>query len=253
MLAEERRRAIVTIIEEEGRVLVGELARRFKTSHVTIRNDLKILHSEGLIKRAHGGGLPAHCETLIDPSLKEKETLHQEEKRRIGEAAAALVEKGQSLLLDSGTTTTAVARALKHNRNLTIITNAVNIATELASTPTELILTGGMLREKSFSLVGPLAEETLRQLHADLLFIGVDGFDASYGLTTPDLLEAKVNRVMVEIARRVVMVCDSSKFGRRTLSFIVPPSAIDGVITDSSIGKSHVRELERRGIEVTVV
>ncbi|MEJ2007241.1 MAG: transcriptional repressor AgaR [Acidobacteriota bacterium] len=253
MLAEERRRAILEIMSKEGRVLVRELADRFNTSHVTIRNDLKILHTEGLIQRAHGGGLPTGGGTLIDPSLKEKEKLRQDEKRRIGEAAAALVQEGESVLLDSGTTTTAVARALRHHRNLTIITNAVNIAAELAPTQMELILTGGILRERSFSLVGPLAEETLRQLQADILFLGVDGFDVNYGLTTPNLLEAKVNRVMVEVARRVVMVCDSSKFGRRSLCLIAPPSAIDEVITDSGIGKSETRALEKAGIVVRVV
>lgn len=253
MLAAERRRAILDIMEREGRVLVRELAKRFSTSHVTIRNDLKILHAEGLIQRAHGGGLPAGGGTLIDPSLKEKESLHRDEKRRIGEAAAALVKEGQSILLDSGTTTTAVARALRQHRNLTIITNAVNIAAELAPTPMELILTGGILRERSFSLVGPLAEETLRQLQADILFLGVDGFDVDYGLTTPNLLEAKVNRVMVEIAQRVVMVCDSSKFGRRSLCLIAPPSAIDEVVTDAGISKGEVRALEKVGIKVTAV
>lgn len=253
MLAEERRRAILEIMAREGRVLVRELADRFNTSHVTIRNDLKILHTEGLIQRAHGGGLPAGGGTLIDPSLKEKESLHQEEKRRIGEAAAAMVQGGQSILLDSGTTATAVARALRQHRDLTIITNAVNIAAELAPSPIELILTGGILRERSFSLVGPLAEETLRQLQADILFIGVDGFDVDYGLTTPNLLEAKVNRVMVGIARRVVMVCDSSKFGRRSLCLIVPPTSIDEVITDTGIAKSELRALEKAGIKVSVV
>jgi DeoR family transcriptional regulator of aga operon len=252
MLAEERRRAILEIMGREGRVLVRELADRFNTSHVTIRNDLKILHTEGLIQRAHGGGLPAGGGTLIDPSLKEKESLHQEEKRRIGDAAAAMVQEGQSVLLDSGTTTTSVARALRQHRNLTVITNAVNIAAELAPTPMELILTGGILRERSFSLVGPLAEETLRQLQADVLFIGVDGFDVDYGLTTPNLLEAKVNRVMVEISRRVVMVCDSSKFGRRSLCLISPPGSIDEIITDSGIAKSELRSLEKAGIKVTV-
>jgi DeoR family transcriptional regulator of aga operon len=233
MLAEERRRAILEIMAREGRVLVRELADRFDTSHVTIRNDLKILHTEGLIQRAHGGGLPAGGGTLIDPSLKEKESLQQDEKRRIGE--------------------TAVARALRQHRELTVITNAVNIAAELAPTPMELILTGGILRERSFSLVGPLAEETLRQLQADVLFLGVDGFDVEYGLTTPNLLEAKVNRVMVEIARRVVMVCDSSKFGRRSLCLIVPPGSIDEVITDTGIAKSELRALEKVGIKVTAV
>ena len=130
---------------------------------------------------------------------------------------------------------------------------ARHIAAELAGTSIAVILTGGLLRENSFSLVGPLAEETLRRLSADVFFLGVDGFDVHFGLTTPNLLEAKVNRVMVEVARRVVMVCDSSKFGRRSLCLIDPPSAIDEVITDSGIGKADVRALEKAGNKVTVV
>ena len=163
---------------------------------------------------------------LLDFSLQEKEKLHRKEKERIGQAAAALIKEGESVVLDSGTTTRAVARALRERRQLTVITNAVNIAAELAGTSIEVILTGGILREKSFSLVGPLAEETLRSLSADILFLAVDGIDVHFGLTTPNLLEARVNRVMVEISRRTVLVCDSSKFGRRSLSLIAPMSSI---------------------------
>ena len=157
------------------------------------------------------------------------------------------------MILDSGTTTTGIARALRNFHNITIITNAVNIAAELSGAPVEVILTGGTLRKNSFSLVGPIAEETLRRLNADILFLGVDGFDVHYGLSTPNLLEAKVNRVMVEVAKRTVAVCDSSKFGRRSLSLIVPPSALQAVITDRGVPKSDLRALKKVGIEVNLV
>jgi len=253
MLNEERRRAILDIINREGRVVVKELARRFSTSHVTIRNDLEALHDQGLVQRTHGGALPLQIGALLDPSLREKEKLHPVEKQRIAEASTALIKEGESVVLDSGTTATAVARALRRNRNLTVITNAVNIAAELAGTMIEVILTGGNLRENSFSLVGPLAEETLHRLSADMMFLGVDGFDVRYGLTTPNLLEARVNRVMMGIARRVIVICDSSKFGRRSLSLIAPPSAVHHVITDSGVPKADLRVLKESGIEVTVV
>ena len=253
MLNEERRRAVLDLINQEGRVLVKDLAQRFGTSQVTIRKDLEVLHSQGAIYRTHGGALPVRTGALLDPSLREKEKLHRKEKLRIGAAAARLVQEGQSVVLDSGTTTTMIARKLRELRNLTVITNAVNIAAELAGTAVEVILTGGILRENSFSLVGPLAEETLRRLSADVLFLGVDGFDVHFGLTTPNLLEAKVNRVMIEIARRTIVVCDSSKFGRRSLSLIAPPSAVHQTITDSRIPKSDLRALEEAGIEVTLV
>ncbi len=253
MLNEERRRAILEILNRDGRVLVMEMARQFDTSQVTIRKDLEILHAHGLVHRTHGGALPAREGALEDPSLREKEKLHRAEKLRIATAAARLVKEGQVVILDSGTTATAIARALRTFRNLTIVTNAVNIAAELSGANAEVILTGGTLRKNSFSLVGPIAEETLRRLNADILFLGVDGFDVQYGLSTPNLLEAKVNRVMVEVAKRTVAVCDSSKFGRRSLSLIVPPTSLQEVITDRGIPKSDLRALKKAGIEVTLV
>jgi DeoR family transcriptional regulator of aga operon len=253
LLNEERRRAILEILNREGRVLVLDLAKRFATSQVTIRKDLEDLHAHGLIHRTHGGALPAREGALEDPTLREKEKLHRKEKLRIAEAAARLVQEGQVVILDSGTTTTAIARALRHFQNLTIVTNAVNIAAELSGTAVEVILTGGTLRKNSFSLVGPIAEETLHRLNADLLFLGVDGFDVQYGLSTPNLLEAKVNRVMVEVAKRTVAACDSSKFGRRSLSLIAPPQALQEVITDRGAPKSDVKMLKKAGIEVTLV
>jgi DeoR family transcriptional regulator of aga operon len=253
LLNEERRRAILDLLNREGRVLVKELADRFDTSQITIRKDLEVLHSQGSLHRTHGGALTVQSGTLVDPSLQEKEKLHRQEKLRIAAAAVAMIEEGQSIILDSGTTTTAIARSLRGFRRLTVITNAVNIAAELATSGIEVILTGGTVRTNSFSLVGPLAEETLRRLTADLLFLGVDGFDTRLGLSTPNLLEAKVNRVMVEIARKTVAVCDSSKFGHRSLSMIVPAAAIHHVITDKRISKADLQNLKDAGIATTLV
>lgn len=253
MLNEERRRSIIDILNREGRVLVTDLASQFRTSQITIRKDLEALDAQGLIQRTHGGALPLHAGALLDPTLREKEKLHRKEKMRIAMAAAKLVEEGQSVLLDSGTTTTAIAAALKHFAKLTVITNATNIAAELAGTNIEVILTGGTLRKNSFSLVGPIAEQTLRQLSADILFLGVDGFDTRSGLFTPNILEAQVNRIMVEISSRAIVVCDSSKFGRRSLCNIMPPSAVDQVITDKGVGKHDLELLRDTGVKVTLV
>jgi DeoR family transcriptional regulator, aga operon transcriptional repressor len=253
VLNEERRRAILDLINREGRVLVGALAQQFETSQVTIRKDLEALHAQGLIHRSHGGALPSREGALADPTLLEKEKLHHKEKLRIADAAAAMVQEGDVVILDSGTTTTAIARALRGLRKLTIITNALNIASELAATDVEVILTGGTVRRNSFSLVGPIAEETLKGLNADILFLGVDGFDVEYGLSTPNILEAKVNRVMVEVARVSVAVCDASKFGRRSMSLIVPTKKLDRVITDQAAPKADLKLLKKNGIEVTLV
>jgi DeoR family transcriptional regulator of aga operon len=253
VLNEERRRLILEILNRDGRVLVGDLAKQFHTSQVTIRKDLDILHGHGRIHRTHGGALPARESVLEDPTLREKEKLHRREKLRIAAAAARMVKEGQVVILDSGTTTTAIARALRKFENLTIITNAANIAAELSGSSLEVILTGGTLRKNSFSLVGPIAEETLRRLNADILFLGVDGFDVHYGLSTPNLLEAKVNRAMMDVTGLVVVVCDSSKFGRRSLSSIAPLSAIHHLITDRGIHKPDLATLKKAGIQVTLV
>jgi len=253
LLNEERRREILGILHRDGRVLVKDLARHFRISQVTIRKDLEILDGRGDIQRIHGGALPVEAGALLDPTLCEKEKLHRREKTQIAHAAVRLVEEGQSVLLDSGTTTTAIARALKDMAQLTVITNAINIAAELAGTHVEVILTGGMLRRNSFSLVGPLAERTLRQLSADILFLGVDGFDTKTGLFTPNLLESEVNRAMVDIALRTIAVCDSSKFGRRSLCNIMPVTAVHEVITDKQIPKSDLHALKEAGVMVTLV
>lgn len=253
VLNEERRRAIVDYINQNGRALVRDLARKFGISEITIRRDLELLHSRGLLYRTHGGALPIRAGAESDRNLTERELQHPREKMKIAEAAAKMVHEGQSIVLDSGSTTTAIARALREFQQLTVITNAVNIANELAGSKVDVILTGGMLRKHSYSLVGPIAEEGLRHLKADILFLGVDGFDTASGVSTPNLLEAQLNRLMVQIASRVVAVCDSTKFGRSSLSSIVPISSIHHVITDKQIGKPDLRALKRAGIEITLV
>ena len=253
VLNEERRRSIVDYINLSGRALVRDLAKRFGSSEITIRRDLELLHSRGLVYRTHGGALPIRAGAESDRNLTEREMQHPREKLRIAAAAARMVKEGQSVILDSGSTTTAIARALRDFQQLTVITNAVNIAAELAGSSIEVILTGGMLRKNSYSLVGPIAEESLRRLKGDILFLGVDGFDTKSGVSTPNLLEAQLNREMVNIATHVVAVCDSSKFGRSSLSSIVPLSKIHEVITDKLVSKADLRTLKKAGIQTTIV
>ena len=175
MLSEERRREILEMLRMDGRVLVRDLSKRFRTSLITVRKDLESLHHQGLLERTHGGALPIRTGALQDQTLQEKERLHKQEKLRIAAAAVRMIRPGQVIILDSGTTTTAIARGCRDLRSLTIITNATNIAADLAGSSVEVILTGGTLRKNSFSLVGPLAEESLRKLSADMLFLAVDG------------------------------------------------------------------------------
>jgi DeoR family transcriptional regulator, aga operon transcriptional repressor len=253
MLIEERRQHILSLAQQQGRVLVEDLSESLGISRITIRKDLDHLQRRGVLQRTHGGALLPQSGTLFDPSLKEKEGLHLKEKQRIAVAAVNLIQEGQCVLLDSGTTTTAIAMALKKFSHLTIITNAVNIAAELSGTDFEVLLTGGSLRKNSFSLVGPLAEEMLHDMHADILFLGVDGFDLDVGLTTPNVMESRVNRAMVKAAKTIVAVCDSTKFNRRSLSKIVDATSIHHVITDNNLPKETAEALRNLNIKLTLV
>lgn len=253
MLIEERRQHILALIQKNGRVLVEELSTTLDLSKITIRKDLDYLESRQLLTRTHGGALAKGAGALSDPAFHEKEKRHHDEKVRIAKAAAEMVSEEQCIILDSGSTTIEVARALTSFRRLTIITNALNIASELAATDFEIILLGGTLRKNSFSVVGPLTEEMLRDFHADLLFLGVDGFDERIGLTTPNILESRVNRAMIQSADRVVAVCDSTKFFRRSHSLISEPRAVHAIITDSNLDPDKAKAIQDLGIDLTLV
>lgn len=253
MLIGERRHHILSLIHRDGRVLVSELSESLGISPITIRKDLDHLEAQGLAQRTHGGALSPQGSTILDPSLKEKEHHQIKEKQRIAAAAVKLVKNGQCILLDSGSTVTTIARALREFSNLTIVTNAVNIAGELSDTNFEIILTGGTLRKNSFSLVGPMAEDMLSQIRADILFLAVDGFDPKIGITTPNVLESRVNRAMVKASRKIVAVCDSTKFNRSSMALIVPPTSIHTVITDDQISEASADALRSAGIELIIV
>jgi len=253
MLVEERRRKILQMLEEQGSVMVEELSERFSVSTVTIRADLASLERTGRLVRSHGGAVKPQ---VYDMPLGVKETLHRREKSRIGQAAARMIRDGETVLLDSGTSTAAIAREVKALplRALTVITNALNIAMELAGLRhVRVIMLGGMLREMSYSLVGPHAEQILERFHVDRLFLGVDGVDPEVGLTTPDVLEAKLNALMIRVSRQVIVVADSSKFGRRSLSKISDLDAVHKVVTDRKISAEMVRALKAANIDVIIV
>ncbi|CAN5701217.1 DeoR/GlpR family DNA-binding transcription regulator [soil metagenome] len=253
MLNLERHTKILELIGERGKVEVSELSRLFRISEVTIRNDLKDLHKRGLVRRAHGGAV--RVETVsVDASLQVKALQRADEKQRIGAAAAALIKDGDSIILDSGTTTQQIARQIKGRKDLTVITNGINVAMELlGANDIRLVLLGGMVRQNSYSAVGHFTEDMLRQLSADKLFLAVDAFDLDFGLSTPNPEESKVNQAMVQIAREKILVADSSKFGKRSLSRIVPLSVIDKIITDDSLAEDIKAELRARGVELTLV
>ena len=255
LLVEERRRRIMEILEGQERVTVDELVGRFLVSAVTIRGDLDALAGSGLLIRSHGGALKRD-EAADDVPIAVKETQHHAEKVRIGQAAARMIRDGETIMLDSGTTTAEIARQIRGMRlqALNVITNALNIAMELATVPfVRVIMIGGILRQMSYSLSGPHAEQTLRLVHADRLFLGVDGLDPEIGLMTPDVLEAQLNAIMIQVSREVVVVADSSKFERRSLSVIGKVEAMHKLITDTRADPEKIAVLRARNIEVIAV
>lgn len=204
MLADERRRAILQIVKKQGSAAVEDLVKHFNVSAVTLRSDLGQLAREGALVRAYGGAMLAE-EHTGDYPLTVKNTRNQAEKTRIAQAAARLVTSHQTVILDSGTTSAALARAIKQANfdALTVITHALNIAQEfLSASNISVIMIGGIMRHVSGSFVGPQAEQLLKPLHADHFFLGIDGLDNDLHLSTPDLLEAQLNAMMIEIERR---------------------------------------------------
>lgn len=255
LMVEERRRLIVELVEKQGRATVEELSARFGTSAVTIRADLEALARSSAIARSHGGALPAPA-AGNDTPLNIKETRWHVQKLRIGQAAAKMIRDGETVILDSGSTTVEIARQIRQMKfeALTVITNALNIAMELSGLPqVRVMMLGGMLRQTSYSLVGPDAEQALAKLSADRLFLGVDGLDPEVGVTTPDPLEAALNALMIRVSRQTVAVLDASKLGQRSLSVITPVQNLDIVISDSSAPAETVEALRAAGVQVVLV
>ncbi len=232
---------------------MGDLAAELITSEMTIRRDLKALENEGLVRRIHGGALLVPSRAY-EPTFREKSRQYVDEKRRIGAAAAALVESGDTIILSPGTTTMEVARHLTGLRNVTVVTSAVNIAAELAPDPDiDVIVTGGHLRGTTYALVGSLAEETLRGLHVNNLFLGGNGLTVANGLTTPDLSVATTDRALLRASERVIVTADHSKIGRATLCQTAPIESIHVLVTDRGVPDQERRAFERAGVEVIVV
>jgi DeoR family transcriptional regulator of aga operon len=254
LLVEERRRRIRELVGERERITVAELAAMFGISLVTARNDLNALAEIGAVVRTRGGALAQRADE--DLPIVVKQTLRRAEKIRIAEAAVKLIGEGQTIVLDSGTTTAEIAKQIRGLKlqSINVITNALNIAVLLAGAPhVTLVMLGGVLRPSSYSLGGPQAELALQGLHADILFLGFDGLDPDIGVMTPHLLEARLNSRMLEIARSVVAVGDSSKIGRRSLSVIARIEQIDQIITDAGVPDEMVDALRARGAQVVLV
>ena len=249
-----RRERIVSLLREHNSVQIPALADMFGVSTQTLRKDLNFLDAKGVCTRSPGGALlRLGALSPIEEAVDVKRRRFADEKVRIGRAAAALIGAGESVLLDSGTTTLQVARHLNSADPLVVVTNDVGIMNELAARElVQLVFLGGTLRRKNLSFYGTQTERALEGLHVDKLFLAADGFHTEKGITTHFEPEALLNRLMCRAASEIILVADSSKFGRICLHKILEPQGIARVITDAGIADETRDELARIGVEVLI-
>jgi DeoR family transcriptional regulator, aga operon transcriptional repressor len=249
----DRHQHIITKLRKEGNVKVIDLCSELNVSSVTIRKDLKLLEDKDLLFRTHGGGTMSNPYTADKP-VKEKEKIQSGEKLNIGEAAASLVEPNDCILIASGTTVLSLAKNIYPQGSLTVITAALNVAMELIRHPEiEVIQLGGILRKSSSSVTGNYAEKILEDFSCSKLFLGVDGIDLEFGLTTTNMMEAQLNKKMIKASQKTIVLADSTKFGKRGFGKICGLEDIEQIITDSGISDHMVESLKGLGIEITIV
>lgn len=249
----ERHSRILALLQQHGSISVTQLAEMFKVSEVTIRKDLSYLESQKKLYRTHGSAILI-SPYISDRHVNEKEKRNVAEKRAIGTEAARLLEHDDSVIIASGTTVAFLAHEIEPVGRLTVITSSVPVTSILSQKSNiDVIQLGGITRSSSVSVVGPFAEEMLKHFNCSKLYMGVDGIDLECGLTTTNLLEAALNGVMINSVQKVIVLADSSKFGRRGFSRICSLDSVDMVITDSKAQPHFLEALRERGIEVRVV
>lgn len=248
-LAPKRHEQILRILREEGAVRFDALTRTLRVSPATIRRDLEELESRGELRRVHGGAVPLG-RSLDEPHFDEKTVEMEKEKNRIAQAAADTVQSGETIYLDGGSTLFALARHLRSREDITVVTNSVRAAMELAGTGPNLILTGGTLRRRSQTLVGPLTSGILQELHVDTAFMGTMGITIKEGLTTTEPGEAFTKKLAIAAARNVTLLCDSSKFGKISFAFFGAVNEVHRIITDTGLGEETAQRYEKLGVTV---
>jgi DeoR family fructose operon transcriptional repressor len=250
MYAPERQQEILRLARDGGRVDVVSLAEEFQVTAETIRRDLKALDRAGLLRRVHGGAIPAG-RLDFEPDLAERETTAADEKDHIAKAAVAEVPTEGTMILDAGTTVARLAGAIPLDAALTVVTHSLPIAARLADHPgIQLHLVGGRVRHRTRAAVDAWALRAYGEIRADVLFVAANGFSAEHGLTTPDLAEAAVKRAAIAAARRVVLLADSAKHGQEHFARFGDLSDVDLLITDSGLSPEDATAIERGGTEV---
>lgn len=254
MYAEERQQAMARLIDQQGRQSVADLATSFEVTTETVRRDLSSLERIGLVRRVHGGAVPASSLALIETGLRERDQANTEAKEAIAEAALdQLSPPGSTVIIDAGSTTARLAAALPRDHRLTVVTHSVPVAARLAGLPhIELHLLPGRVRPTTQAAVGPDTVAALREMRADVAFLATNGLTTDYGLTTPDRDEAATKRAIARSARRVVVLTDSSKIGVETAQRFAALEDIDVLVTDAGIAATDRRALEKAGVEVVV-
>ena len=253
MLSVERQQTILDLLEKNDHIQVAELIGLFNVSDMTIRRDLAVLERKGVLRRVHGGAVSNRGRSY-EPSFMSRSMTRIEEKERIGMAAASLIRSGDSIMLDVGTTTLEIARHLKDCHNLTIITPCIQIAATLVEHPgIRLVLTGGIMRPSELSLVGHLAERTIRDFYVDKLFLGAAGVDFEAGFTEFNLEDTLVKQAMLRSAKDITVVVDSSKFGRVAFTAIAPLQVANRIITDNGLSQQMVSRIHDLGLDLILV
>jgi DeoR/GlpR family transcriptional regulator of sugar metabolism len=252
MLANQRRELILEMIKEDGHVKVNHLSQIFKVTEVTIRQDLEKLEIEGIVVREHGG---AYLKD-VNQQVKSIQLLNQDkinEKRDIAKIALERIEDGDTIILDSGSTTTEIAKLIRDFKNLTVITNALNIAFILGAEPgVNLIVTGGEFKAPTLSLTGQKAADFFQNLHVDKLFLATAGISLKSGLTYPSISDICVKRAMIESADTVYLVADSSKIGKNSFASLGALSLIDYLITDSKVNENDLAMFKQHEIKFLI-
>lgn len=253
LFRQERREQIVELLEQEGRVSVADLSTRFELSAATIRSDLDALFKQGLIVRTHGGAISADHNNA-EMSFGVRSRLYTAEKRRIGAAAAAMIEDGEAIALDASTTALALAEAIQGRHELTVITNGIYTALALLGSPgTTILMPGGFLRQDSVSLVGVEGRDVIQKYHFQKVFFGAKGFTLQEGLTDVNRDEVAFKQDLVQHAKQVVAIVDSSKWGRVGFASFASIDQIDCIITDDAAPLEMVDVLRGRGVRVVLV
>jgi len=246
LLPAERREKIIKYVQDAGKIVVADLAKRLSVSPITIRRDLQILDEQGLIIRTHGGAIAKKEALINEVPYREKATTNISAKRRIAAKASELVQEGYTIILDAGTTNMELAKLLIRKNDIRIITNDILIAAYLYRfSNLEVFCCGGMVQSQTGAIIGGGAKDYFSRMYADIVFLGASAFDLEHGVTTPTFEKAELKQQMLVAANKKVLLCDGSKYGKKSFARVCRLQDLDLIITDYSFE----RESEKRVVE----